>query len=47
MHDTQEWKDALKANSWADAFATGDDFGAFIEEQDKRVADTLGELGLA
>jgi putative tricarboxylic transport membrane protein len=47
MHDTQEWKDALKANSWADAFATGDDFGAFIDEQDKRVADTLGELGLA
>jgi len=47
MHDTQEWKDALKANSWADAFATGDDFGAFIKEQDKRVADTLGQLGLA
>ena len=47
MHDTQEWKDALKANSWADAFASGDEFGAFIKEQDKRVADTLGELGLA
>jgi putative tricarboxylic transport membrane protein len=47
MHDTQEWKDALKANSWADAFATGDDFGTFLQEQDKRVADTLGELGLA
>jgi putative tricarboxylic transport membrane protein len=47
MHDTQEWKDALKANSWADAFATGDEFSAFIKEQDKRVADTLGELGLA
>jgi putative tricarboxylic transport membrane protein len=47
MHDTAEWKDALEANSWADAFETGDDFGAFIEEQDKRVADTLGELGLA
>jgi putative tricarboxylic transport membrane protein len=47
MHDTQEWKDALKANSWVDAFTTGDDFGAFIQEQDQRVADTLGELGLA
>ena len=23
----QEWKDALKANSWADAFLTGDEFG--------------------
>src|SRR3954452_2069712 len=47
MHDTQEWKQALKANSWADAFETGDDFGTFIKEQDKRVEDTLGELGLA
>jgi len=47
MHDTQEWKKALKANSWADAFETGDDFGTFIKEQDKRVEDTLGELGLA
>lgn len=47
MHDTQDWKDALEANSWADAFETGDDFGDFIEAQDERVADTLGELGLA
>ena len=27
MHETQEWKDALKANSWADAFQTSDQFG--------------------
>ncbi len=47
MHDTPEWEKALEANSWADAFETGDDFGDFITEQDKRVADTLGELGLA
>jgi putative tricarboxylic transport membrane protein len=47
MHETKEWKDALKTNSWADAFETGNDFGTFLEAQDKRVADTLGELGLA
>jgi putative tricarboxylic transport membrane protein len=47
MHKTQEWKDALKANSWADAFETGDDFGVFLKQQDKQVADTLGKLGLA
>jgi putative tricarboxylic transport membrane protein len=47
MHDTQEWKDALKANSWADAFETGDEFGTFLKQQDRRVADTLSELGLA
>jgi putative tricarboxylic transport membrane protein len=47
MHDTKEWKQALVANSWADAFLTSDQFGTFLEEQDKRVADTLSELGLA
>ena len=32
MHDTQEWKDALEAkNGWADAFVTGDEFGAFLD----------------
>ena len=31
MHETQEWKDALKANSWADAFQTSDQFGEFLK----------------
>ena len=47
MHETPEWKAALKANSWADAFQTSDQFSTFLTEQDKRVADTLSELGLA
>jgi putative tricarboxylic transport membrane protein len=47
MHETKAWKDALEANGWTDAFETGDEFGEFIKAQDKRVADTLGELGLA
>ncbi len=47
MHETKEWKAALEANSWADAFETSDQFGEFLQEQDKRVADTLRELGLA
>ncbi len=47
LHATPAWEQALKDNSWADAFETGDDFADFLQEQDKRVADTLGELGLA
>ena len=47
MHDTPEWKDALKANSWTDAFQESDDFAAFLKAQDKRVASTLHDLGLA
>lgn len=47
MHGTEGWETALEQNGWTDAFLTGDEFGAFIEEQDQRVADVLAELGLA
>ncbi|MBB6629600.1 tripartite tricarboxylate transporter substrate binding protein [Nocardioides sp. KIGAM211] len=46
MHDSPEWQQALEDNGWIDAFRTGDDFEAFLEEQDARVASTLKELGL-
>ncbi|WP_235734753.1 Bug family tripartite tricarboxylate transporter substrate binding protein [Nocardioides alcanivorans] len=46
MHRSPEWKQALKDNKWTDEFKTGDDFTAFLEEQDERVAETLEELGL-
>ena len=47
MHDTKEWRAALKRNGWTDNFATGDEFETFLEQQDERVASTLEELGLA
>lgn len=47
MHATPEWKHALEVNGWSDNFATGEEFGDFLREQDRRVADTLKELGLA
>ncbi len=47
MHDSDGWKQALEKNGWTDAFITGDEFGSFLEEQDKRVADVLSDLGLA
>jgi putative tricarboxylic transport membrane protein len=47
MHDTPEWREALKRNGWIDAFATGADFGTFLTEQDERVDSTLKELGLS
>ena len=46
MHDTDEWRDALERNGWTDNFATGEEFQTFLEEQDRRVEDTLRELGL-
>jgi putative tricarboxylic transport membrane protein len=47
MHETKGWKDAVKRNGWIDSFATGDEFGTFLKEQDERVETTLKELGLA
>jgi putative tricarboxylic transport membrane protein len=47
MHDSQAWKDEEAKRGWTDAFETGDDFGAFLKEQDASVADILKQLGLA
>ena len=46
QYESQHVKEALEQNGWADAFTTGDEFAAFIKEQDERVATTLEELGL-
>ncbi len=46
LHDSRPWQDALERNGWADAFMTGDAFGDFLESQNRRVDDTLRELGL-
>ncbi|MEV0807075.1 tripartite tricarboxylate transporter substrate binding protein [Micromonospora sp. NPDC050200] len=47
MHDSDEWKAELTKRGWTDAFVTGDEFGTFLTEQDKSVADLLKQLGLA
>jgi putative tricarboxylic transport membrane protein len=47
MHETPEWKEVLTKNGWTDAFVTGDEFGAYMDEQTKRVEDVLTTLGLA
>jgi putative tricarboxylic transport membrane protein len=47
MHDTGAWQEQLETNGWIDAFATGDEFATFLEEQENRVESTLKELGLA
>ncbi|GAB3485714.1 Bug family tripartite tricarboxylate transporter substrate binding protein [Amycolatopsis cihanbeyliensis] len=47
LHDTPQWQEALRLNGWADAFQAGDEFGAFLEEENGRVVKVLKELGLA
>ncbi len=46
LHGTEQWKEALVENGWTDAFETGPEFEAFLQEQDNRVSSTLTDLGL-
>jgi len=46
MRDTPEWQQVLEEFGWTDAFTTGEDFQAFLQEQDRRVSGTLADLGL-
>jgi putative tricarboxylic transport membrane protein len=46
MHESQAWKDEMTKRGWTDAFATGDEFGTFLKEQDTEVATILTQLGL-
>ena len=47
MHDTPEWQETLESNGWTDFLQTGDEYEAFLEEENQRVADILSEMGLA
>jgi len=47
MHGSPEWQEVLTTNGWTDAFVTGDAFGSYLQDQTKRVEDTLSTLGLA
>ncbi|MFJ9812195.1 Bug family tripartite tricarboxylate transporter substrate binding protein [Streptomyces sp. NPDC101158] len=46
LHDSPQWRESLRTHGWNDAFLPGDEFGAFLTEQDRRVGSVLKELGL-
>ncbi|MGW1678337.1 Bug family tripartite tricarboxylate transporter substrate binding protein [Saccharopolyspora sp. NPDC002376] len=47
LHDSEQWREAMRLNGWADAFQTGDQFGGFLKAENDRVASVLKELGAA
>jgi putative tricarboxylic transport membrane protein len=47
MHNSQEWKDALEQNQFTDAYLPADQFAAFLQAENARVAAVLRQLGLA
>ena len=40
------WKESLKKNDWEDFYLPGDAYGKFVEEENKRIGDILGALGI-
>ncbi|MFF4171568.1 Bug family tripartite tricarboxylate transporter substrate binding protein [Streptomyces sp. NPDC001744] len=46
LHASPQWRASLKTHGWDDAFLPGERFGAFLTEQNRRVASVLKELGL-
>ncbi len=46
MVATPEWQAAVERNRWKENFLTGDDFTAFIDEEQESISTLLKELGL-
>jgi putative tricarboxylic transport membrane protein len=46
MAKSESWKTVLKQKGWDDAYLAGDDFGAFLKQEQTRVAAVLKSVGL-
>ncbi|MEU2493770.1 tripartite tricarboxylate transporter substrate binding protein [Streptomyces sp. NPDC007883] len=46
LHGSKQWRESMRKNGWDDAFLPGDQFGDFLQTQDRRVDSVLKELGL-
>lgn len=46
MRNSAEWQEVLEKNSWTDSYLTGEDFAAFIAEQQAEADQLVEELGL-
>jgi len=47
VHATPQWKEILSLRAWADAFLTGDAFGAYLKQDIAATEIVLKDLGLA
>jgi len=46
MVKSKEWAEILKQKGWDDAYLAGDQFGAFLKQEQTRVTDVLKSVGL-
>lgn len=45
MYDTPEWEEIRKQRGWQNLYQPGDEFYAFLEEQEKAIGDIMRKLG--
>ena len=45
MYDTPEWEEVRARNGWVNIHNSGDDFKAFLEEQENVIGDLMKKLG--
>jgi len=45
MYDTPEWEEVRARNGWVNIYNNGDDFRAFLEEQEQVIGDLMKTLG--
>lgn len=45
MYGTEEWAKVRDRNGWAEDFRPGDEFVAFLEQQEQEIGDLMRELG--
>lgn len=45
MYETDEWEEVRARNGWVNIHNSGDDFLAFLEEQEKAIGDLMKKLG--
>src|SRR5690242_4182552 len=43
---SKEWQESLKKNDWEDFWLSGDAYGQYIDQENKRLGDILGQLSL-
>ena len=46
MHESDAWKKVLETQGWEDAYMSGDEFAAFLNEESTRMTGVLKDVGL-
>jgi putative tricarboxylic transport membrane protein len=45
MYETEAWEEVRARNGWVNIHNSGDDFRAFLEQQEKQIGDLMKTLG--